>query len=117
MSERLLRLTPRKYAASPLANGGPQPRVSSPEPGGSTLITSAPMSPSIMAQSGPGEDARQVDDARSRHRAAVPIGHWATCFLRMDGGALRFSRAAVEILLELTLVAHAELLEVRVAGP
>src|SRR5215467_5782611 len=48
----LLRLTDMKYVASPPAKGG-QPRVSSPLPGSSTLITSAPMSPSDMAQKGP----------------------------------------------------------------
>src|ERR1044071_2515378 len=48
----LLRLTDMKYVASPPANGG-QPRVSSPLPGSSTLMISAPMSPSDMAQKGP----------------------------------------------------------------
>src|SRR5690242_4790989 len=48
----LLRLTDMKYVDSPPANGG-QPRVSSPLPGSSILMTSAPMSPSSMAQYGP----------------------------------------------------------------
>src|SRR6266700_3015925 len=48
----LLRLTERKYVASPPAKGG-QPRVSSPLPGSSTLMTSAPMSPSDIEQNGP----------------------------------------------------------------
>src|SRR6185312_3764182 len=48
----LLRLTDRKYVASPCTNGG-QPRVSSPLPGSSTLMTSAPMSPRDMVQKGP----------------------------------------------------------------
>src|SRR5262245_25876505 len=48
----LLRFTERKYVASPLTKGG-QPRVSSPLPGSSILMTSAPMSPSDMAQKGP----------------------------------------------------------------
>src|SRR6266568_5056369 len=48
----LLRLTERKYVASPPAKGG-QPRVSSPLPGSSTLMISAPMSPSDIAQKGP----------------------------------------------------------------
>src|SRR5215468_9541576 len=48
----LLRLTDRKYVASPAANGG-HPRVSSPLPGSSTLMTSAPMSPRDMAANGP----------------------------------------------------------------
>src|SRR5687768_1157698 len=48
----LLRFTDMKYVDSPPENGG-QPRVSSPLPGSSTLMTSAPMSPSSMAQYGP----------------------------------------------------------------
>src|SRR4029450_2111384 len=48
----LLRFTDMKYVASPPANGA-QPRVSSPLPGSSILITSAPMSPSAIAQNGP----------------------------------------------------------------
>src|SRR5712691_11886753 len=48
----LLRLTERKYVASPSAKGG-QPRVSSPLPGSSTLMISAPMSPSDIKQNGP----------------------------------------------------------------
>ena len=53
-SESLLRLVLRKYADSPSgANGGPQPRVSSPIPGRSTLMTSAPRSPKIIVHSGP----------------------------------------------------------------
>src|SRR5262245_19223479 len=59
----LLRLTDMKYVASPPAKGG-QPRVSSPLPGSSTLITSAPMSPSDMAQKGP---------ARTRVRSITRI--------------------------------------------
>src|SRR3954470_20045336 len=54
----LLRLAARKYvdSRSPAAGctkGGPQPRVSSPLPGLSTLITRAPRSPSIIAACGP----------------------------------------------------------------
>src|ERR1700722_4085924 len=49
---RLLRLTPMKYDAASPWKGGPQVRVSSPC-GGSTLITSAPWSPSICVQYGP----------------------------------------------------------------
>src|SRR5215468_10427549 len=48
----LLRFTDRKYVASPATNGG-HPRVSSPLPGSSTLITSAPMSPRDIAPNGP----------------------------------------------------------------
>src|SRR5918997_2521987 len=43
-----LRLIERKYVDSPFTNGGPQPRLSSPFPGRSTFITSAPASASIM---------------------------------------------------------------------
>ena len=50
----LLRLTDWKYVARPCAsNGGPQLRVSSPVPGRSTLITSAPRSASIIVANGP----------------------------------------------------------------
>src|SRR5712664_4834595 len=60
----LLRLTERKYVASPPENGG-QLRVSSPLPGSSTLMTSAPMSPSIIAQKGPAR-------TRVRSRTRIP---------------------------------------------
>src|SRR5260370_29540265 len=48
----LLRLRLRKTALSPPTNGGPILRALSP-PGGSTLITSAPASPSCIEQNGP----------------------------------------------------------------
>ena len=48
----LLRFTDMKYVASPPTKGG-QARVSSPLPGSSTLMTSAPMSPSDIGQNGP----------------------------------------------------------------
>ena len=48
----LLRLTDMKYVASPPTNGG-QLRVSSPLPGSSILMTSAPMSARIIEQNGP----------------------------------------------------------------
>src|SRR5262245_26063558 len=48
----LLRLTDMKYVASPPTKGG-QRRVSSPFPGSSTLMISAPMSPRIIEQNGP----------------------------------------------------------------
>src|SRR4051812_16346709 len=56
--DSLLRLAARKYVdsrspPSGCTNGGPQPRVSSPAPGLSTLITRAPRSPSIIAACGP----------------------------------------------------------------
>jgi hypothetical protein len=91
VSERLLRLMPRKYAASPATKGGPQPRVSSPLSGGSTLITSAPMSPSIMVQSGP---ARMRVRSTTRIPASGPLAAsvmdcFPGYFLRIEGGALR----------------------------
>src|SRR5262249_54898079 len=49
---------------------GPQLRVSSPLPGGSTLITSAPMSPSIMVESGP---ARMRVRSMTRIPASGPV--------------------------------------------
>src|SRR2546425_2304162 len=60
---RLLRFTAMKYVASPPTNGG-QRRVSSPLPGSSTLMTSAPISPSIIVQKGPARTR-----VRSRTRA------------------------------------------------
>ena len=57
MIDSLLRLADRKYveigSSSGPTKGGPQPRVSSPAPGDSTLMTRAPMSPSIIAACGP----------------------------------------------------------------
>src|ERR1700678_2534621 len=46
-------------------NGGAKPRVSSPAPGRSILITSAPRSPSIWAQVGAGEDSGEVEYAQA----------------------------------------------------
>src|SRR5207249_1059764 len=63
----LLRFTDMKYVDSPPTNGG-QLRVSSPLPGSSTLITSAPMSPSIMAQKGPAPPTRSTSAMCSGER-------------------------------------------------
>ena len=49
----LFRLNAKKMALSRAQNGGPQARASSPRPGRSTLMTSAPMSPSVCVQNGP----------------------------------------------------------------
>ena len=49
----LFRLMLRKYALSPLTNGGPHARVSSPLPGCSILMTRAPMSARSIVQYGP----------------------------------------------------------------
>src|SRR5215468_2942574 len=65
----LLRLTDMKYVDSPPTKGG-QLRVSSPLPGSSILITSAPMSPSIIAQKGP---ARTRVRSSTRTPASGPL--------------------------------------------
>ncbi len=82
--DSLFRLQDRKYvdswpapgapAGSGLTNGGPQPRVSSPDPGVSTLITRAPRSPSIMPGVRPGERPGQVDDDEPGQRPAGRVG-------------------------------------------
>src|SRR5919204_5246388 len=68
---RLLRLTARKYAASPPANGGPHARVSSPSPGRSTLTTSAPRSASTIVAYGPAS-TRDRSTTRSPTSGAPP---------------------------------------------
>src|SRR3954471_22325802 len=60
--ERWLRWTARN-AASPIAR-----RVWSPPSGGSTLITSAPMSASTWPQNGPAHHLRELDDADAGQR-------------------------------------------------
>src|SRR3989454_3097893 len=65
----LLRLTDMKYVDSPPAKGG-QVRVSSPFPGSSILMTSAPMSPSIIEQKGPAR-------TRLRSRTRTPASGWS----------------------------------------
>src|SRR6185436_13233655 len=54
-------------------NGGPQPRVSSPAPGRSTLITSAPRSPRFCAAQGP---ARTRDRSSTRICESGPAIKW-----------------------------------------
>src|SRR5215217_876611 len=69
--ERLLRFAERKKALMPEKKGGPAARLSSPTPGFSTLMTSAPRSPNSMAQVGP---ARW----RPRSSTRTPVnGIWA----------------------------------------
>src|SRR5207247_8868818 len=65
----LLRLTDMKYVDSPPAKGG-QLRVSSPFPGSSILMTSAPMSPSLIEQNGPAR-------TRVRCRTRTPASGWS----------------------------------------
>ena len=48
MREALLRFTDKKYVDASPDHGGPQDRVSSPEPGRSTFTTSAPRSARSM---------------------------------------------------------------------
>ena len=79
-TDRLLRLTARKYTASSPANGGPQRRVSSPVPGRSTLITSAPRSARIIVASGPAR-------IRVRSRTRTPASGRAS-----GGGAVMPAR-------------------------
>ena len=57
---------PRRVSrpAASRRNGGPQPRVSSPLPGRSTLMTSAPRSASSLRAPGSGEHARQIEHAQ-----------------------------------------------------
>ena len=65
---RLLRLNTAANRLPPRYFGG-APRVGSPSPGFSTLTTSAPMSPSIMAQKGP---ATNRDRSSTRIPASGP---------------------------------------------
>src|SRR6476469_784514 len=75
--DSLLRLVQRKYvdwrASGSPTNGGPQPRVSSPLPGASTLITRAPRSPSIWVACGPAR-ARVRSTTRRSERGPVMRG-------------------------------------------
>src|SRR5262249_30677286 len=75
----LLRFTAMKYVASPPTNGG-HARVSSPLPGSSSLMTSAPMSPRIMAQNGPAStrvrsSTRTPVRGRSARGTLPPLPH------------------------------------------
>ena len=62
-------------------NGGPQPRVSSPPSGFSTLMTRAPRSPSIMAACGPAR-------ARERSTTSLPASGPLVLLVRQDPGTL-----------------------------
>src|SRR3954454_5234794 len=69
-SERLPRLRPRKYVASPSSvHGGDHARLSSPPPGRSTLTTSAPRSASIIVASGP---ASTREKSATRRPSSAP---------------------------------------------
>src|ERR1700722_13099631 len=67
---RLLRLTDRKYELSPLANGGPYRRLSSPIRGSSIFTTSAPRSPRCIVAKGP-ETTRHRSKTLMPERASV----------------------------------------------
>ena len=56
----------RPWSRGAATNGGPQPRVSSPAPGASTLMTRAPRSPNIIVACGPAS-------ARDRSTTSVPV--------------------------------------------
>src|SRR5947207_11561493 len=99
-------------------NGGPQLRVSSPLPGGSTLITSAPMSPSIIVHSGP---ARMRLRSSTRTPASAPlvavvIGSGPRLLSTHRGRRVEVFGAAVEVVLKLAFVAQAKFLEVGLAA-
>src|SRR6516165_2662579 len=111
VSERLLRLTPRKYTASPATKGGPQLRVSSPLSGGSTLMTRHPCRRASWCRGGlPGCGSDRV---RGSRRA----GHSRSWSCPAHGGRrVEILGAAVEIVFKLAFVAHAEFLEVGLAS-
>ena len=91
--DRLLaRLAQAKYAESPLRSstqGGPQPRVSSPVPGRSTLITSAPRSASVWLAQGPARTRQDRGPAGATGRRS-----WAYIMRQSDtvGPPLCFGR-------------------------
>ena len=68
-TERLFAFAVRNIVAVPSWNGGPQCRASSPLPGGSTLITSAPNAPSTSVQYGPASDVVTSTTRRPVERA------------------------------------------------
>src|SRR5215510_5007686 len=81
---RLLRLKERNWVLSPCQKGV-QERVSSPRSGSSILMTSAPMSPSIMVQKGP---------ARVRVRSTTLIFCRAAVIVCCPSGAIGYVQAA-----------------------
>src|SRR5712692_9812602 len=81
---RLLRLKERNWVLSPCQKGV-QERVSSPRSGSSILMTSAPMSPSIMVQKGP---------ARVRVRSTTLIFCKAEVIFCGPSGKIGYAQAA-----------------------
>ncbi len=68
VADFLLRHSCSQGRESPLSVMVPNLRRGSPTLGSSILITSAPNSASCVAQNGPGEEARHVEDADALHR-------------------------------------------------
>ena len=66
--QRLLRASLSQLSVGAGRGHRPNVRIVSPLPGSSTLITSAPNSPRIVAQNGPASDFRQVEDAHALQR-------------------------------------------------
>src|SRR6266850_355974 len=96
--------------------GGPQLRVSSPLPGGSTLMTSAPISPSIMVHNGP---ARMRVRSSTRTPASAPLAGAVIGSGPLPAhrrGRVEVLGAAVDIVFKLALVAQAEFLKVGFAA-
>ena len=81
---RLFRLQARNVALCPFHSGGFQLRVSSPDPGDSTLITSAPKSPSSIVQYGPArfrDRSSTLVPRRVSESSAVRTGYITSPFL------------------------------------
>src|SRR5215217_3423984 len=71
----LFRLTERNHSDSPSRKGGPHARLSSPEPGRSTLTTSAPMSASSSVAYGPAIDVvRSSTRIPESSEICAPVG-------------------------------------------
>ena len=69
--ERHRLLVARDHLPPDRRAAGPRPRMGSPAPGGSILITSAPMSPSSWPQNGPAISVAHLDHPQVLERAAV----------------------------------------------
>src|SRR5579872_1544908 len=97
VTDRLFRFAARKYALSDVSlpcssrkKGGANLRVSSPFPGRSTLITSAPRSPSIWVQKGP---ARTLVKSRTLTPCKAPV---TSAIANLNPFAWEYPRSAVD---------------------
>src|SRR5579872_2095899 len=97
VTDRLFRFAARKYALSDVSlpcssrkKGGANLRVSSPFPGRSTLITSAPRSPSIWVQKGP---ARTLVKSRTLTPCKAPV---TSAITNLNLFAWEYPRSAVD---------------------